>query len=253
MIDTHAHLYLPDFDVDLPDVVQRARSAGVEELWIPGINFDSLQAMEKLEVVLPCFFRFFAGLHPCDVKEHFREELVRIKQHADTKNFSGVGEIGLDLYWDKTFLEEQKEAFMEQLDWALERNQPALIHIRNAFEETMPIIRKYYSNGLKGIFHSFAGNLEQAEELTHEGHFLLGINGSITYKKNTVADFLKHIPLEHIVTETDCPFLGPVPHRGKRNEPENLKHVVKKLSEIYCLPEAEIERQTTRNAQRLFS
>jgi TatD DNase family protein len=252
MIDTHAHLYLPEFDTDLNDVIQRAKEKGIEQIWIPGTDLESLSAMDKLRTLSPGFFRFFGGLHPEDIHENFREQLSKIRQIVDAGSYSGIGEIGLDLYWDRTFLEEQKEALIYQLDWALERNQPVLIHVREAFDEMMPIIRNYYQKNLRGIFHCFAGTLEQAEELTREG-FLLGINGNITYKKAPVSNFLKQIPLKYIVTETDSPYLAPIPHRGKRNESQYIPLVIQKLSEIYNLPTQQIEAQTVQNAQQLLS
>lgn len=253
MIDTHAHLYLPEFDPDLHEVIQRAKAKGIKEIWLPGTDLESLHEMEKLRNLYPGFFRFFAGLHPEDVNADFRNELIKIRQAADTSSFSGIGEIGLDFYWDKTFIQEQKEAFTWQLDWALDRKQPVLIHVRDAFDDVMPIIRNYYSKGLKGIFHCFAGNLVQAEELTREGGFLLGINGNITYKKSPVSTFLKNIPIEYIVTETDSPYLSPVPYRGKRNESAYVALVLQKLSEIYECPVDQIEKQTVLNARKLLA
>lgn len=252
MIDTHAHLYLPEFEEDLNEVIQRAKDQGIEEIWIPGTNAESMKEMERLRTLSPGFFRFFAGLHPEDVNANFREDLKKIRSFLDSRSFSGIGEIGLDLYWDNTFLEEQKEAFTCQLDWAVERDLPVLIHIRKAFEEVMPLIRPYYSKGLRGIFHCFEGSLDQAKELTREGGFLLGINGNITYKKAKVATFLKNIPLQYIVTETDSPYLTPVPHRGKRNESQYIPLIVQKLSEIYELPVVQIQKQTVLNAHRLL-
>jgi len=252
MIDTHAHLYLPEFDTDLNEVVQRAKDSGMEEIWIPGTDLLSLSQMEKLRTLDPNFFRFFGGLHPEDVTVNFRDDLAKIRQIVDNGSYAGIGEIGLDLYWDKTFLNEQIEALTYQLDWALERKQPVLIHVRDAFDTIMPIIRNYYPKGLKGIFHCFAGNLEQAIELTNEG-FLLGINGVITFKKSPVATFLNQIPLTHIVTETDSPYLAPMPHRGKRNESQYVSLIIQKLSEIYALPAQQIESQTVLNAKRLLT
>jgi TatD DNase family protein len=250
MIDTHAHLYLPDFSEDLSNVVQQAQAVGIDEIWIPAINTESLSEMEKLRPF--SLFHFFAGLHPCDVKGNFREELAAIRSILDKGSYSGIGEIGLDLYWDKTFLAEQKEALLCQLDWALERRQPALIHVRDAYDEIMPLIRPYYAKGLKGIFHSFAGTLEQALELTSHG-FLLGINGVITYKNSQVAKFLSAVSLTAIVTETDAPYLTPVPFRGKRNESRHIPLIVAKLAEIYHLPVATIANQTTLNARNLLT
>jgi TatD DNase family protein len=245
MIDTHAHLYLPDFTPDLPTVVSDALAAGVTQIWLPAIDAPSLCAMEPLRSSNA--FRFFAGLHPCDVKDDFEKQLDTIHTSLELSSYSGIGEIGLDLYWDKTYFEQQKIALKVQLDWALERRQPALIHVRDAFDEIMPLIRPYYGSGLKAIFHSFAGTLSQALELTSQG-FLLGINGTITYKNSAQAQFLSQVPLTSLVTETDAPFLTPVPFRGKRNEPKHIPLVVAKLAELYNLSAAEIDSVTTTTA-----
>ena len=255
MIDTHAHLYLPDFTDDLPDVLQNALASGVDQIWLPAIDFDSLSAMEPLRssnLGFTKMFRFFAGLHPCDVREDYKEQLAKIHTALDTTPFSGIGEIGLDLYWDKTYFTQQQDALVTQLDWALERNQPALIHVRDAFDEIMPLIRPYYNHGLKAIFHSFSGTLDQALELTSQG-FLLGINGTITFKNSLQSSFLSHIPLSSIVTETDSPFLTPVPFRGKRNEPKHIPLIVSKLAEIYSLTPSEIATITTTTALDLLT
>lgn len=264
MIDTHAHLYLPDFTADLPTVLSDALASGVDQIWLPAIDFASLTAMESLRATTahgsaPAL-RFFAGLHPCDVREDYLQQLslihAAINSNLGTDTpfgpYSGIGEIGLDLYWDKTFFPQQQHALVTQLDWALERHQPALIHVRNAFDEIMPLIRPYYNRGLKAIFHSFSGTLAQALELTSQG-FLLGINGTITYKNSLQATFLSQIPLTSIVTETDAPFLTPVPFRGKRNEPKHIPFVVAKLAEIYALPPSEISTITTTTALHLLS
>jgi TatD DNase family protein len=250
MIDTHAHLYLPDFTDDLPTVLSDALAAGVDQIWLPAIDAPSLCAMEPLRA--SSVFRFFAGLHPCDVKEDYKDQLAKIQTALDLHSFSGIGEIGLDLYWDKTFFEEQKQALLTQLDWALTRKQPALIHVRDAWDEIMPLIRPYYGRGLKAIFHSFAGTLDQALELTSHG-FLLGINGTITYKNSLQATFLSQVPLTSLVTETDAPFLTPVPFRGKRNEPKHIPLVISKLAELYSLPPSEIDAVTTATAHALLT
>lgn len=253
MIDTHAHLYLPEFDTDLPEVIQRAKDKGIEEIWIPGIDSESLLSMENLRSLYPGFLRFFAGLHPCNVQSDFREELQKILTSLNATSYSGIGEIGLDLHWDATYFKEQKEALTYQLDWALDRNLPVLIHVREAFDEIMPLIRPYYSKSLKGIFHSFAGNQDQATELTLEGGFLLGINGNITYKNSPVALFLKTIPIKYLVTETDAPYLTPIPFRGQRNESQYIPLILQKLSQIYDLPPEQIQRQTVQNARQLLT
>ena len=250
MIDTHAHLYLDDFTADLPAVLQNALASGVHQIWLPAIDAPSLCAMEPLRA--SPIFRFFAGLHPCDVKSDYLTQLAKIQTALELSSFSGIGEIGLDLYWDKTYFTQQQHALQMQLDWALERHQPALIHVRDAFDEIMPLIRPYYNRGLKAIFHSFSGTLSQALELTSEG-FLLGINGTITFKNSAQALFLAEVPLTSLVTETDSPFLTPVPFRGKRNEPKHIPLVVAKLAEIYSLAPSQIDAITTNTALNLLS
>ncbi len=279
MIDTHAHLYLPDFTADLPTVLSDALASGVDQIWLPAIDFESLTAMETLRGASTVntsatsthttnsattpgtpVLRLFAGLHPCDVKSDYLTQLAKIQTALDSFNspdspfgpYSGIGEIGLDLYWDKTFFAEQQHTLVTQLDWALSRHQPALIHVRDAFDEIMPLIRPYYGRGLKAIFHSFAGTLSQALELTSEG-FLLGINGTITYKNSLQAQFLSQVPLSSLVTETDAPFLTPVPFRGKRNEPKHIPLIVSKLAEIYSLTPSEISTITTTTALNLLT
>mgnify|MGYP001183480974 FL=1 len=255
MIDTHTHLYLPEFQTDIEEVLKRAQAAGIIQCWIPGIDADSLRAMDRLYDLMPApgFFRLFAGLHPCEVKNNFREELSLIRSALLSGKYGGIGEIGLDRHWDLSFFEEQLEALRIQLDWALEFNLPVLIHTRDAFKQMMPIIRPYYDKGLKGIFHSFSGTLEQALELTKEGGFYLGINGSITYKNSAQSLFLNEIDLQHIVTETDAPYLSPVPHRGKRNEPAYIPLIVEQLALIYKKTTEEVKKISRGNANCLFN
>lgn len=252
MIDTHAHLYLEEFNTDIDQVIHHSRDTGIKEIWLPGIDVSSLEPMINLAQKWPGYFRIFAGLHPCDVRPGFEEIIETIFDSFKTGNNTGVGEIGLDLYWDKTYIEQQKEALKLQLDFAASNNLPVVLHVRDAFDEIMPIIRDYYPKGLKGIFHSYAGNLEQAIELTSHD-FLIGINGTITFKKSTLAMFLKEISLEHIVTETDSPFLSPVPFRGKRNDPTNIPLIITKIAELYNLPFSEIQSRCQANAMRLIS
>ncbi|MDD3430973.1 MAG: TatD family hydrolase [Bacteroidales bacterium] len=255
MIDTHTHLYLPEFRTDIEEVLKRTQATGITQCWIPGIDADSLSAMDRLYELIPApgFFRLFAGLHPCEVKDNYRKELDLIRQALLSGKYNGIGEIGLDRHWDLTFFDQQMEALRIQLDWALEFNMPVLIHTRDAFEEIMPVIRPYFNKGLKGIFHSYAGTLEQARELTAKGGFYLGINGSITYKNSAQKLFLNEIPLRYIVTETDAPYLSPVPHRGKRNEPSNIPLIVEQLAVIYKKTTEEIKNITSINANCLFN
>jgi len=252
MIDTHAHLYLEEFNTDIDQVIQKAKFTGIDEVWLPGITIDSLKPMENLASRWPGYFRLFAGLHPCEVRPGFTEIIEKILDSFQSGLYTGIGEIGLDLYWDITYFKEQKEALTMQLDYAAANNFPVIVHVRNASEQIMPIIREYYSKGLKGIFHSYAGNLEQAIELTNEG-FLIGVNGSITFKNSTLATFLSKISPDHIVTETDSPFLSPVPYRGKRNDPSNIPLIINKISELYNLSVSEIQARCQANALRLIS
>ena len=252
MIDTHAHLYLDVFDEDREAVVERSRKAGIQEIWLPGIDTDSLASMEALSNKYPNLFRLFAGLHPCEVNAGFQEKLDCIATAIASGRYAGIGEIGLDLYWDKTFLAEQIKALTIQLDLALRFDLPVILHVRDAFDEIMPMIRSYYGRGLRGIFHSFAGTYEQALELTGEG-FLIGVNGSVTFKRSSLAAFLNQLPLTSLVTETDSPYLAPVPHRGKRNEPANIPLIVQFMADCFQLPAADIRAQSIANAQGLFA
>lgn len=252
MIDTHAHIYLDVFDEDRDAMVERSRLAGIQEIWLPGIDTDSLASMETLSNRHPGYFRLFAGLHPCEVSAGFQEKLTNIASAIQSGRYAGIGEIGLDLYWDKTFLSEQLKALTFQLDLALQFDVPVILHVRDAFHEIMPLIRSYYGRGLRGIFHSFAGSLDQALELTDQG-FLLGINGSVTFKRSPLAEFLNQLPLSSLVTETDSPYLAPVPHRGKRNEPTNIPLIIQFIANSFQLPAAEISAHSVANAQGLFT
>lgn len=252
MIDTHAHLYLDAFDEDREAVVERCRQAGIREIWLPGIDADSLSSMDSLSNNHPGYFRLFAGLHPCEVNTDFHDHLNRITLAIESGHYAGVGEIGLDLYWDKTHLAEQIEALIFQLDLALRHDLPVILHIRDAFAEVLPLIRSFYGRGLRGIFHSFSGTLDQAIELTEQG-FLLGINGSVTFKRSALASFLDQLPLTSLVTETDCPYLAPVPLRGKRNEPANIPLIIQFMADRYQLSVSEIRSHCLTNAQGLLA
>jgi len=250
MIDTHTHLYLPEFAEDIDAVICRAKDSGVRACWLPGIDRDSLSAMRALKHGDESYFEIFAGLHPTEVGLDYRQQLDVIGEALSDNIYKGIGEIGLDLYWDSTYRHEQEDALRVQLDWAVAQDRPVLLHVRNAYDEVMPLIRTYYGSGLRGIFHCFAGTLGQAKELTAAG-FLLGINGSITYKKTPQREFLHQIPLQYIVTETDAPYLSPVPLRGKRNEPANVLLVADCLASLYEVSVEEVKEQTEKNARCL--
>lgn len=253
MIDTHSHIYAEEFDADIAEAIQRAKDAGIEHIILPNVDSESLPRMLALEANYPGYCSAAIGLHPTSVNENYRQELALIKSELERRNYIAVGEIGIDLYWDKTFLSEQIIAFQQQIEWALEYKLPVIIHIRNSFRETMDTLQPYKNKGLTGVFHSFTGSLSEAEEMIKFGGFKLGINGIVTFKNSGLADVVSKIDIQHIVLETDSPYLTPTPHRGKRNESAYLSFICKKLSEVYHTSEQEIDRKTTQNAVTLFS
>lgn len=252
LVDSHTHIYIDDFAEDREAVVERAKEAGVERLCLPNINVQSIEPLHALCDQYPetCFPMM--GLHPTDVKENYREELQTIYKQFGKRDYIAVGEIGIDLYWDKTFIREQIEAFEQQLRWSIEFDLPVAIHTREAFPEVFASLRKVGADKLRGVFHSFGSSEEDLAEALSFRNFMIGINGVITYKKATFRDYLSLAPLDRIVLETDAPYLTPVPYRGKRNEPAYLTYVVRQLAAVYHLPEEEIARQTSSNAERLF-
>ncbi|HJV20079.1 MAG TPA: TatD family hydrolase [Sediminibacterium sp.] len=251
LIDTHTHLYVEEFKNDVAAVIARAKAEGVAKFYLPGIDSTEIPGMLALEEQYPGTCIAMMGLHPCYVKENYPEELQVVKGWLERRPFAAVGEIGLDYYWDTQYKEQQQEAFRMQMDWALEKGMPIVIHTRNAMQETIEMVKPYAARGLKGVFHCFSGSHESAVQITRMG-FKLGIGGVLTYKNAGLGEVLAQIDMEHLVLETDSPYLTPVPYRGKRNESSYLKYVVAKLSEVKQLPEAEVAAITTANAQRLF-
>jgi TatD DNase family protein len=251
LIDTHCHLYAEEFKEDADAVIARAKAQGVSKFYLPGIDSTEIDGMLALEQNYPGTCIAMMGLHPCYVKENYRQELEIVKDWLDKRPFAAVGEIGLDYYWDTSFKEQQQESFRLQMDWALEKGMPIVIHTRNAMQETIELVKPYAAGGLKGIFHCFSGSNESAVQITRMG-FLLGIGGVITYKNAGLGEVLANIELEHLVLETDAPYLTPVPFRGKRNESSYLTYILAKLSDVKQLPEAEIAAITTANAEKLF-
>lgn len=252
-VDTHTHLFTDAFDNDRETTVQRAIDAGVEYLLLPNIDGGTIDAMHDLESKYPenCFSMM--GLHPGSVKENWEEELAKVKEHLFRREYVAVGEIGMDLYWDTTFVEEQRKAFRQQVEWAKELQLPIAIHAREAFEEIFKILDELNDENLTGVFHCFTGNLEQARHIESYGGFKMGIGGVVTYKKAAMDQVLEHVELKHLILETDSPYLSPVPFRGKRNESAYILHVAEKLSDIYQVPLKEIEEKTTQNAFELFN
>lgn len=252
LIDTHAHLYSNKFDHDRPDMVRRAIAAGVTRLYLPNIDSESIQPMLDLEAAFPEHCFAMMGLHPSHVKpDTYLAELALVEQWLGRRTWAGVGETGIDLYWDKTTLSIQQEAFDRQCRWARELSRPIIIHSREANREAIDVVRQAQDGRLRGIFHCFSGTLDEAKEMIDLG-FMLGIGGSLTYPKSDLPTILRDVPLEHLVLETDAPYLPPVPHRGKRNESAYVRLVAEMLSEAKVLPVAEIARATTANALRMF-
>ena len=251
LIDTHTHLYLENFDNDRTAMMARAAAAGVQKFYLPSINSTETQRIFKTEKDNPgqCFAMM--GLHPCYVKENWQQELAHVQHWLAQRPFAAIGEIGLDLYWDDTFFEQQQQAFHQQIEWALQYRLPIVIHSRNATAQTIQILQQYQPQGLRGIFHCFGGSYEEAMQIVETG-FYLGIGGVVTYKKSGLAETLAQVSLKHLVLETDAPYLTPVPYRGKRNESSYLTYIVSRLAEIYQTSEAEIARVTTANAAAVF-
>lgn len=253
MIDTHTHLYSEEFDEDRKEMIERAINKGVSKFYFPAINSETHEKMLKLESEYPNQIFAMMGLHPCYVKPKTLEnELKIVENYLNERKFTAIGEIGIDLYWDKSTLDIQVKAFEQQIDWAIERDLPIVIHTRESFDEVFEVLERKKHPKLRGIFHCFSGNIEQAKHVI-DLNFLLGIGGVVTFKNGKIDQFLNEIPLEKIVLETDSPYLAPVPHRGKRNESSYLDLVVGKLVNIYNKDFAEIDRITTENAMRMFA
>ncbi|MFK8271977.1 TatD family hydrolase [Capnocytophaga canimorsus] len=249
--DTHTHLYSEAFDEDRNEMIQRAISSGVSRFFIPAIDSTYVQHMFELQKNFPKHIFLMAGLHPTHVKENYLEELSIVEKLLEEHTFYAIGETGIDLYWDKTFLSEQQKAFSKQIQLAKKHKLPIVIHCRDAFDEVFEVLESEKSDDLFGIFHCFSGNEAQAQRAISYG-LKLGIGGVVTFKNGKIDTFLKNINLKHIVLETDAPYLAPVPYRGKRNESAYIVEVVKKLSSIYALPEIEIARITTENSKSVF-
>ena len=253
MIDTHTHLYSEEFDEDRKEMIQRALDKGIKEFYLPAIDSESHEKMLILESEYPNVIHSMMGLHPCYVKpESWEKELEIVKNYLNQRSFPAIGEIGIDLYWDKTTLEIQVKAFELQIDWAIERDLPIVIHSRESFDEVFEVLERKKHPKLRGIFHCFSGNLEQAKHAI-DLNFILGIGGVVTFKNGKIDQFLNEIPLDKIVLETDSPYLAPVPFRGKRNESAYLEMVAGKLVDIYGTSFEEIDRITSENAKKMFS
>lgn len=251
LTDTHTHLYSEAFDDDRDEVIQKALKNGVERFFIPAIDSTYTDAMFALEKAYPDHMFLMMGLHPTHVKENYLEELHHVEDHLSKRKFYAVGEIGIDLYWDKSLLKEQQEAFRYQIRLAKKYGLPIVIHCRDAFNEIFEVLEGEKGEGLYGIFHCFTGTPEQAKKAISY-NMKLGIGGVVTFKNGKIDTFLNALDIKHIVLETDAPYLAPVPYRGKRNESAYIINVVDKLSNIYGLDAKEIARITTENAKTVF-
>lgn len=251
LIDTHTHLYAKEFAADIDAVIERGEKEGVKRFFLPAIDSKATAAMLGLEAKFPGKCIPMMGLHPCYVDAGYREELALVKDWLGKRPFAAVGEIGLDYYWDKTFVKEQEDAFRQQIEWSLQYNLPIVIHTRNAMQETIAVVKDYVAKGARGIFHCFGGSVEEAREVIDAG-FYLGIGGVVTYPKSGLAETLKEIDLQHLVLETDAPYLTPIPFRGKRNESSYLKYVVEKIAEAKNISVEEVAAATTANAEKIF-
>ncbi len=250
LTDTHTHLYSEEFNEDIDEVMQRAHEANVTRFYMPAIDSTTHEAMLSVEQKYPAAVAMM-GLHPCSVKENFEEELLIVKQWLDKRKFVAIGEIGLDFYWDKTFITQQVEAFKIQMQWALEKNIPIVIHARESIDECIDLVKPFSDKGLIGIFHCFGGTNGQAKAII-DLNFYLGIGGVFTFKKANMPDVLNDISLEHIVLETDAPYLAPVPFRGKRNESGYIKYVAQALADAKNLSVEELGAITTANSEKIF-
>ncbi|MEO6814806.1 MAG: TatD family hydrolase [Ginsengibacter sp.] len=252
LIDTHTHLYTEEFKEDILEVVGRAEAEGVQKFFLPAIDQSENKALLELEKQFPEKMFAMAGLHPCSVKEDYEDELEKINQQLSEREFAGIGETGLDFYWDTSFKKQQFESLHRHAGWAIKYNLPLVLHTRNAMQEAIDVVKEYKDKNLYGIFHCFSGTVQNAKDIIELG-FLMGIGGVLTYKNSGLAEVIKDVDLKYIVLETDSPYLPPVPFRGKRNESGYLKYIVEKLADIKNLPVEEVAMQTTENAERVFS
>lgn len=253
LIDTHSHLFLEEFSEDLPQVIERARSAGITHIFMPNIDSTTIDSMLSVCNAYKDYCFPMIGLHPTSVNADYEKELEIVARELKSFNkYIAIGEIGMDLYWDKTFLKEQQIALDKQINWALEYDLPVVIHCRDAFDYIYNVLEPYKNTSLKGIFHSFTGTDDEAARILEFSGFLIGINGVVTFKKSHLPEVLTKIPLEKIVLETDSPYLTPVPNRGKRNESAYVKDTLMKISEIYWMSPETVGSVTSENALKVF-
>ncbi|MCD7937038.1 MAG: TatD family hydrolase [Tannerellaceae bacterium] len=253
LIDTHSHIYLEDFSEDVEEVISSARQKNISHIILPNVDTNTIVPLFELAGKHSGYLFPLLGLHPTSISANYKEDLLKIEQQISRNKIYGIGEIGIDLYWDKTYKKEQIFVFEEQLRWSKALQLPVSIHTREAFPEVIESIYKVGPEGLKGVFHSFTGTLEELKEVQKLDGFLIGINGVITFKNSNLAAVLQHTTLDKIVLETDAPYLAPVPYRGKRNEPAYMWNTAKKVAETFHKEVEEIAEITSKNASKLFS
>lgn len=253
LIDTHAHIYLADFDEDRGAVVDRAIEANVEAVLLPNVDQTTVQRMYDLCDAYPDFAFPMMGLHPTSVDENYIQHLNQIESYLPTRMHHAIGEVGLDLYWDKTFAREQVETFMEQMRWAMTLNLPVVIHTREAYKEVFDCVHRVGDARLRGVFHCFSGSADDLREIIGFQSFKVGIGGVVTFKNSNLRDILKETPaLDKLLLETDAPYLSPVPYRGKRNEPAYMTYTVKKLAEVFEMEVEQLQAIVHQNTLDLF-
>ncbi len=250
-IDTHTHLYLNAFDNDREEVMQRAIDSNVKMMFLPHVDSQTTAAMLALEEAWPKHTRAMMGVHPCSINADYERELAHARKWLEQRSFAAIGEIGIDLYWDKTFFEQQKLAFRLQCEWALEYKLPVIIHARDSTDVIIELLEEINNPALKGIFHCFTGTREQAEKIVALG-FKLGIGGVVTFKNGGLNHTIEHIALENMVLETDAPYLTPTPNRGKRNESSYIPIIAEKIALVKNIPLEEVANVTTKNAKSVF-
>ncbi|MDQ3292263.1 MAG: TatD family hydrolase [Bacteroidota bacterium] len=252
LIDSHAHIYATEFKNDRAEVIRKAQEAGVIQILMPNVDHTSTDSLLQTETDYPGFCLPMMGLHPCSVKKDFQKELYQVEDWLGKRSFTAIGETGIDLYWDKTFLSQQKEALLVQLEWAKKYKLPIVLHTRDSFEETYELVAAAQDGNLTGVFHCFSGTPEQAQRVI-DLKFYMGIGGVSTFKNGGLDALLPQVPLEHLLLETDCPYLAPVPYRGKRNEPAYLPLIAQRIADIKQVAVEEVASATTRNTRNLFN
>jgi TatD DNase family protein len=250
-IDTHAHIYSEEFKADRIDMIARCQEQGIGKIYMPNVDHRSIDSMLEIEMKYPTMCLAMMGLHPCSVKKDFQRELYVVEEWLSKRKFLAVGEIGTDLYWDKTLWDEQKEAFTIQVNWAKKYNLPIVIHCRESIDQTIELVEQLQDGTLTGVFHCFSGTAEQAKRIV-KLNFYLGIGGVATFKNGGMDKVLPEVSLDHIVLETDSPYLAPVPYRGKRNEPSYIPLVAEKIAAYKNTSMADVKSATTKNALKLF-